>query len=113
LVKQVRKEEKTPTAWRTLNIPNTQKGSKDKCENYKGITLLPQIYKILSSVLRNRVVRFAETTIGDYQNGFRSGRATTDSVFILRQIIEKVHEYKINLHVLFVNFNKSFDSIKG
>ena len=45
----------------TRDILNTQKkGSKDKRENYKGITLLPQTYKILSSVLYNRVVRYAE-----------------------------------------------------
>lgn len=65
-----------------LNIPNTQKGSKDKCDNDKGITLLPQINKILSSILCNREVRFAEMTIGDYQNGFRSGRGTTVNIFI-------------------------------
>jgi hypothetical protein len=35
-----------------LNIANTQKKlSKDKCENYRGITFLPQLYKRLSSVL--------------------------------------------------------------
>ena len=41
-----------PTDWRTGSIfPIHKKGSKDKCENYRGITLLPQMYKILSSVL--------------------------------------------------------------
>jgi len=34
-----------------LNIANTQKISKGKCENYRGITILPQLYKMLSSVL--------------------------------------------------------------
>jgi len=40
------------------------------------------MYKILSSVLYSRVVRYAEMTIGDYQNGFRSGRGTTDNMTI-------------------------------
>ena len=56
-----------PTDWRYSQNTHTHthththtKGSKDKCANYKGITLLPQIYKILSNVLYNRVVRYAE-----------------------------------------------------
>jgi len=32
-----------------------------------------KIYKILSRDPHNRVVRYAEVTIGDYQNDFRSG----------------------------------------
>jgi hypothetical protein len=51
-------EEKMPTDWR-YSQQTQKKGSKDKCENYRGITLLPQIYKILSSVLYNRVVGYA------------------------------------------------------
>jgi hypothetical protein len=58
LIKQVWEEEKMPTAWRTgLIFPVHKKVSKDKFENYRGITLLPQMYKILSSVLYSRVVR--------------------------------------------------------
>ena len=52
-----------------LNISHIQKRSKDKRENYTGINLLPQIRKILSSVLYDGVVKYTE-----YQNGFRSGR---------------------------------------
>jgi hypothetical protein len=44
LIKQAREEEITPTDWRTvLILPTHKKLSKDKCENYKGITLLPQL----------------------------------------------------------------------
>ena len=36
----------------------------------------------------------------------------TDNIFIFRKIIEKAYEYKIYLHVLFVDFKQTFDSIK-
>jgi hypothetical protein len=96
LIKQVWEEEKMPTDRRTgLILPTHKKLSKDKCENYRGITLLPQLYKILSSVLYNGVVRYAGITIGDYQKICRSGWGTADSIFILRQITEKAYEYNI------------------
>jgi hypothetical protein len=36
------------------------------------------MHKILSCVLHNRVIRYAEMTIGDYQNNLRSGWGTAD-----------------------------------
>jgi hypothetical protein len=51
-------------------------------------------------------------TIGDYQNGFGSGRGTADYMFILRQIIYNANEYNIHLHVLFVDLKQAFASIK-
>jgi hypothetical protein len=96
LIKQVQGEEKIPTDWRTgLILPTHKKLSKDKCKNYRGITLLPQLYKILSSFLYNRVVRYAGMTIGDYKKIFRSGCETNNNIFILRQITDKAYEYNI------------------
>jgi Reverse transcriptase (RNA-dependent DNA polymerase). len=42
-----------------------------------------------------------------------TGWETTDNIFILRQIIEKVYECDINLNVLLVDFKQVFDSIIG
>ena len=102
-----------PTDWRTgLIIPVNIKGRKDKCENYGEITLLPQMYKILPSVLYSRVVRYVDITVGDYQNGVRSGRATAGNIFTLRQIIDNANEYNLSLHLLFVDLKQAFTSIK-
>jgi len=37
---------------------------------------------------------------------------TTDNICIFRPTIEKAYEYKIYLHVLFVDFKQAFDSIE-
>jgi hypothetical protein len=34
---------------------HTQKGTKSKFENYKGITLLPTAYKLFTNIVKNRL----------------------------------------------------------
>jgi len=45
-------------------------GDKIDCSNYRGISLLPTTYKILSNILLSRLTPYAEEIIGDHQYGF-------------------------------------------
>jgi hypothetical protein len=65
----------------------------------KGETTKPLLctgYKILTTVLNNRLKKFTEHIIGEYQAGFRTGKSTIDQIFT----------------VIFVDFQKAFDSIR-
>ena len=53
---------------------------------------------------------YAEDLLSQEQNGFRRNTSTTDNIFIMRQILEKCNEYKIEIHVLFIDFKQVFDS---
>jgi hypothetical protein len=39
-----------------------------------------------------------ERKLGDCQMGFQPNRSTIDNIFIVRQIIEKCHEFNIELY---------------
>jgi sorting nexin-29 len=61
-------------------------------------------YKILANVLYSRLRPYPEEIIGEYQEGFQSGRSTTDQIFTMRQILEKCWEQNIETHHPFVDF---------
>jgi hypothetical protein len=63
--------------WKELIIvPIYKKGDKTDSNNYRGISLLPTTYKILSNILLSRFVVYAEESIGDHQCAFGLNRST-------------------------------------
>ena len=64
-------KEELPDEWKeSIIVPIYKKGDKTDCNNYRGISLLPTMYKVLSNILLSRLIPYAEEVIGDYQCGF-------------------------------------------
>ncbi|XP_054085666.1 LINE-1 retrotransposable element ORF2 protein isoform X1 [Zeugodacus cucurbitae] len=106
-------EESMPDDWNlSVLCPIHKKGDPTICANYRGISLLNIAYKVLSSVLCERLKPTVNKLIGPYQCGFRPGKSTTDQIFTMRQILEKTREKRIDTHHLFVDFKAAFDSTK-
>ena len=90
LIVSIWNKEELPEEWKeSIIVPVYKKGDKTDCNNYRGISLLPTRYKILSNILLSRLTPYAEEIIGDHQCGFRHNRSTTDHLFCIRQILEK------------------------
>jgi hypothetical protein len=93
-----------PEEWKKLIIvPIYRKGDKTACNSYRGISLLPTTYKILSNILLSRLTPYAEEVTVDHQCGFRHNRSTTDHSFSIHQILERNWEV---VHQLFIDFKK-------
>jgi hypothetical protein len=83
-------KEELPEEWKkSVIVPIRKKGDKTECNNYRGVSLLPTTYKILSNILLSRLIPYAEEIMGYHQCGFRRKRSTTDPIFCIRQILEK------------------------
>ena len=102
------KKEKLPEEWKeSIIVPIHKKGDKTDCNKYRGISLLPTTYKILSNILLSRLIPYAKEIIGDHQCGFRRNRSTIDHIFCYLQILEKKWEYNEEVHQLLLDFKKA------
>ena len=113
LIVSIWNKEELPEEWKeSIIVPIHKKGDKTDCNNYRGMSLLPTTYKILSNILLSRLTSYAEEIIGDHQCGFRRNRSTTDHLFCIRQMPEKKWEYNEAVRQLFTDFKKAYDSVR-
>jgi len=101
-----------PQEWeRGMAINIHKKGTKSKCKNYRGITLLPTAYKLIANIIKNRLNEYLEDEMVEEQCGFRKGRSCTDAIFTVQQIIAKRKEHNLPLFLLFIDYEKAYDNV--
>lgn len=106
-----------PRDW-TIGLinPIPKKGDMTKCNNYRAITLLNTAYKVTMSIIRKKLEdiyqapHIYEELLGKYQCGFRKEKATTNQLFNLKLLVEKLWEYNIPSY-LFIDFKMTYDCI--
>ena len=68
--------------------------------------------KVMGRVIITRIRDGINQQLRDEQAGYRSGRSTTEQIFVLRNIIEQVIEWNSCLYLCFVDFEtEAFDSV--
>jgi len=84
------REEKTPEKWRKGLIAKLpKKGNLKECKNWRGITLLSVVSKVMGKIVIDRIRTGVESKLRKEQAGFRPGRGTTEQILILRNTIEQ------------------------
>ena len=89
------------------------KGDKprNKIENYRPITLLDSLYKILSKVVASRINLVLPKIIHSDQNGFVRGRFIGECIRTTADVMQIAMNKKITGILLMVDYKKAFDSI--
>lgn len=112
LLNDVWQQEHLPADWKEgLLIKLPKKGNRTDCNNWRGITLLSTVSKVLSKIILYRIQGAIEDTIRGEQAGFRRGTSCVDQITSLRIIVEESVEWRKPLFMTFVDFEKAFDSI--
>ena len=84
------------------------KGERNDCNNYRGISLLSIVGQVFARVILIRLRKLAERIYPESQCGFRGERSTVDMVFFLRQLQETCREQQMPLFIAFIYLTKAF-----
>jgi len=101
-----------PEEWKkSILITIHKKGSALDCENFRTISLISHMGKILMTILAERLRNHLEEYISDEQAGFRKNRSTIQEILMLKLIAEKARRKNKKVYNCFVDFKKAFDSV--
>lgn len=87
-----------------------KKGSKDKLDNYRPLTMLNVDYKILARVMSERIKKVISTVVGGTQAYSVPGRNIVDTVRSVRDVVGYMKEKGEGI-VLSLDLNKAFDRV--
>lgn len=98
---------------KALVHPIHKGGDRDSVTNYRPISVLSTLSKILEKILNKRLVGYLETNniIADNQYGFRKGKSTEDAVLHLTEIVTRNLNSKLKTIGLFLDLSKAFDTV--
>ena len=91
-------------------IPKDNK-PKQFLKNWRPITLLNTVYKIGSSSIANRLKSVLDKLISKEQTGFMTGRYIGENTRLIYDILQFTEEKDIPGLLLFIDFEKAFDSV--
>ena len=109
LLNNVLKTEKMSSEWKRSIFVSmfTRKGDIQECNNYRGITLLSNTFKLWYRVTNKRLTEC--TSIHKSQLGFTPGRNMADANFGLMQTVEKHREGEKDINLVFINLERTYD----
>lgn len=79
--------------------------------DYRPISLIGCIYKVISEVLTNRIKKFIGMVISEPQSAFISDRQILDGILIANEIVDEARSRKKEVIMFKVDFEKAYDSV--
>ncbi|XP_044760773.1 uncharacterized protein LOC123318222 [Coccinella septempunctata] len=101
-----------PEVWKEAWItPIHKKGVKSECQNYRCISVTSTFSRIYGKILRKIIEDEYDPYDIEQQSGFRAGRSCVDNIFSINQINEKKTATNREVHLLFVDLTRAYDTV--
>ncbi|GKV25593.1 hypothetical protein SLEP1_g35004 [Rubroshorea leprosula] len=82
-----------------------------KIEEYRPISLIGGIYKILAKLLANSLKKVLAGIVGEQQMAFLSGRQLMDRVVIANEVIDEIKKKRKEAFLFKIDFEKAYDKV--
>ena len=103
---------KIPSQWKKANVtPVFKKGDKHTVSNYRPISLLCCVSKVMERCVFNHVYPFVENRLHPLQHGFIKGRSCATQLLKVYHQIGSVLDKGGQVDIIFLDFSKAFDCI--
>ena len=80
-------------------------------ENYRPVSLSPQISKVFKRVIYKKIDNFMENKISKCVTSFRKSHGTQHSLIVVLEKCEKTLDKEENMSAIFMDLSKAFDTI--
>ncbi|GLT99814.1 hypothetical protein SLE2022_172280 [Rubroshorea leprosula] len=80
-------------------------------KDFRPISLIGCMYKLLAKVLANRLKEVMPEIISETQSAFVGGRQLVDSVLVLNEVVDEVRKKKQAAFVFKADFQKAYDCV--
>ena len=101
-----------PESWKISRIcPVLKKGSKNVGLNYRPISILCAVSKVLELILYERLYACVENSLSVYQHGFIRRRSTVSNLATYINYIAKSLENRSSVHAIYFDLSKAFDTV--
>jgi len=98
--------------WHNVKLAPIAKTTKaKKAKDYRPISLLDILSKILSSLIAERINEHMLKVGLQEQTGFTKGRGYTDATAALKATLQQLRNANRDSYVLFIDLVKAFDSV--
>ncbi|GAU51587.1 hypothetical protein TSUD_414310 [Trifolium subterraneum] len=85
--------------------------SPQRLNDFRPISLVGSLYKILAKVLANRLRLVVGSVISESQSAFVKGRQILDGILIANEVVDEARRSKKDLMLFKVDFEKAYDSV--
>ena len=107
-------EGNVPQQWEDAVLTVLHKtGDKTKCGNYRGISIVSHVGRVLLIVVARRLGAYCEAKglLPKQQCGFRPNHSTTDMVFVVHRLQEIGWKAGVFLFMCFIDLQKAYKTI--